>query len=105
MLSCRASLPPSRQTLNFAAGIIRRHQISIGPLWRNLNPGQQALLVLACLRKGETSASLAAGFGVGTATAWRYVAETVAPNSHKGLIAATRREPVPYPVPGTRWTH
>jgi hypothetical protein len=27
MLSCRASLPPSRQTLNFAAGIIRRHGI------------------------------------------------------------------------------
>jgi Helix-turn-helix of DDE superfamily endonuclease len=41
-------------------------------------PRQQALLVLACLRKSETSASLAAGFGVGTATAWRYVAETVA---------------------------
>ena len=41
-------------------------------------PGQQALLVLACLRKGETFASLAAGFGVGTATAWRYVEETVA---------------------------
>jgi len=68
-------------------------------------PRQQGLLVLACLRKGETFASLAAGFGVGTATAWRYVAETVAPSSHKGLIAATRREPVPYPVPGIRWTH
>ena len=32
-------------------------------------PGQQALLVLAYLRKGETFAELAAGFGVGTATA------------------------------------
>ena len=40
-------------------------------------PGQQALLVLAYLRKGETFAELAAGFGVGTATAWRYVNETV----------------------------
>ena len=29
------------------------------------------------LRKGETFAKLAAGFGVGTATAWRYVTETV----------------------------
>jgi hypothetical protein len=54
VLSCRASLPLSRQTLNFAAGIIRRHRISIGSLWRKLNPGQQALLVLACLREGET---------------------------------------------------
>jgi hypothetical protein len=41
-------------------------------------PGQQALLVLAHLRKGETFAALAAGFGVGTTTAWRYVEETVA---------------------------
>jgi hypothetical protein len=34
--------------------------------------------VLAYLRKGETFANLAAGFGVGAATAWRYVNETVA---------------------------
>ncbi len=78
MLSCRASLPLSRQTLTFAAGIIRRHRIPVGSLRRKLNPGQQALLVLACLRKGETFASLAAGFGAGTATAWRYVEETAA---------------------------
>src|SRR5215831_6410112 len=32
-------------------------------------PWQQALLVLAYLREGETFAELAAGFGVGTATA------------------------------------
>ena len=49
MLFYRASLPPSRQTLNFAAGIIRRHRISIGSLRRKLNPGQEALLVLVCL--------------------------------------------------------
>jgi Helix-turn-helix of DDE superfamily endonuclease len=59
------------------AGIIRRHQASIGSLWRKLNPGQQSLLILAYLRKGETFAELAAGFGVGTTTAWRYVNETV----------------------------
>jgi hypothetical protein len=34
MLFYRASLPLSRQTLNFAAGIIRRHRISIGSLSR-----------------------------------------------------------------------
>ena len=34
--------------------------------------------MLAYLRKGETFADLAGGFGVGTATAWRYVSETVA---------------------------
>ena len=74
----RAALPLSRKTLNYAAGIIRRHLKSIGSRWRKLNPGQQALLVLAYLRKGETFADLAAGFGVGRTTAWRYVGETVA---------------------------
>ena len=33
--------------------------------------------MLAYLRKGETFAQLAAGFGVGRTTAWRYVNETV----------------------------
>jgi hypothetical protein len=78
MLFYRAALPLSCKTLNYAAGIIRRHQKSIGSRWRKLNPGQQALLVLAYLRKGETFADLAAGFGVGTTTAWRYVNETIA---------------------------
>ena len=34
--------------------------------------------MLVHLRKGETFAELAAGFAVSTATAWRYVTETVA---------------------------
>jgi hypothetical protein len=73
----RAALPLSSKTLTFTSGIIRRHRAAIGSSWRKLNSGQQALLVLACLRKGETFAHLAAGFGVGTTTAWRYVTETV----------------------------
>jgi Helix-turn-helix of DDE superfamily endonuclease len=75
MLFYRAALPLSCKTLNYAAGLIRRHRISIGSRWRRLNPGQQALLVLAHLRKGETFADLAAGFAVGVTTAWRYVQE------------------------------
>ena len=77
-LPCCSTLPLSRQTLTFAAGVIRRHRAWIGSRWRRLNPGQQALLVLAYLWKGETFTDLAAGFGVGTTTAWRYVRETVA---------------------------
>jgi DDE superfamily endonuclease/Helix-turn-helix of DDE superfamily endonuclease len=73
-----AALPLSRQTLTYTAGVIRRHRRQIGSPWRKLGAGQQALLVLAYLRKGETFAELAAGFGVSTATAWRYVTETVA---------------------------
>ena len=78
MLFYPAALPLSRQTLDYTAGIIRRHRKQIGSPWRKLNPGRQALLVLAYLRKGETFAELAAGFGISTATAWRYVTETVA---------------------------
>jgi Helix-turn-helix of DDE superfamily endonuclease/DDE superfamily endonuclease len=73
-----AALPLSRQTLDYTAGIIRRHRRQVGSPWRKLSAGRQALLVLAHLRKGETFTELAAGFGVGTATAWRYVTETVA---------------------------
>ena len=36
------------------------------------------MLVLAYLRKGGTFAEAAAGFEIGTTTAWRYVNETVA---------------------------
>lgn len=78
MLFYRAALPLSARTLSYVAGVIRRHRAAIGSCWRKLAPGQQALLVLAHLRKGETLTALAAGFGIGTATAWRYVTETVA---------------------------
>src|SRR5260370_9397636 len=82
-----AALPLSAQTLTYVAGVIRAHRKQIGSYWRKLNPGRQALLVLAYLRKGDTFAELAAGFGSGTATAWRYVTETVA------LLAACAPKP------------
>jgi len=82
MLFYPAALPLSSPTLKYTASLIRRHRARIGSPWRKLNPAQQALLVLTYLRKGETFADLAAGFGIGTATAWRYVTETV------GLLAA-----------------
>ena len=50
LLFYRAALPLSSRTLNYATGIIRRHLGAIGSRWRKLNPGQQALLVLAYLR-------------------------------------------------------
>jgi Helix-turn-helix of DDE superfamily endonuclease/DDE superfamily endonuclease len=68
----------SARTLTYVAGVIRRHRRRTGSRWRKLNPGRQALLVLAYLRKGETFADLAGGFGIGTTTAWRYVSETMA---------------------------
>jgi hypothetical protein len=77
VLFYRLRPPLSRTTLNYVAGIIRRHLSAIGSRWRKLIPWQQALLVPAYLCKGETFAELAAGFGIGRATAWRYVNETV----------------------------
>ena len=96
MLFYSAALPLSRQTLDYTAGIIRRHRRLIGSPWRKLNARQQALLVLAYLRKGETFAELAAGFGNSTATAWRYVTETTAllaarsPKLRQALRAASK---------------
>jgi hypothetical protein len=78
MLFYRAALPLSSRTLTFVSGVIRRHRAAIGSPWRKLNAGRQALLVLVYLRKGETFTEVAAGFEVGTTTAWRYVNETVA---------------------------
>ena len=69
MLFYRAALPLSRETLSYVARVLRRHRAAIGSCRRKPNSGQQALLVLAHLCNGETLAELAAGFGVGTATA------------------------------------
>jgi len=60
LLFYRAALPLSPRTLTYLAGVIRRHRTSIGSTWRRLNPGQQALLVLVHLRKGEIFAEVAA---------------------------------------------
>jgi len=78
LLFYRAALPLSSKTLNFVAGVIRRHRKAIGSQWRRLQPREQALLVLAHLKDGKTFTALAAGFKVGVSTAWRYVQEALA---------------------------
>jgi hypothetical protein len=106
MLFYPAALPLSSRTVAFTAGVIRRHRVRIGSPWRKLNPSEQALLVLAYLRKGETFADLAAGFGIGTATAWRYVTETVALLADRSpklrtALAAARKAGHAYIIDGT----
>ena len=97
MLFYRAALSLSRRTLNLAARTIRTHRRKSGSRWRRLDPAAQALLVLVHLHKAETFARLAAGFGVGTATAWRYVRQTMAllaekaPALEQGLRRARRK--------------
>jgi hypothetical protein len=97
MLFYRAALPLSRQTLTFVSGLVRTHRRETGSVWRRLNSGQQALLVLVYLRKGEPFAEVGAGFDVSTTTCWRYVNETVellatrAPNLRSAVRKAKRK--------------
>lgn len=67
----------SSSALRFLSARFRRHRRELGTRWRRLNPGRQALLTLAHLRNGHPYAQLAAGFGIGTTTAYRYIAEAV----------------------------
>jgi hypothetical protein len=67
----------STRSLVYLSGLLAAHRVEIGSRWRRLNPGEQALLVLAHLRNGDTYTRLAAGFQVGIATVYRYVREAV----------------------------
>lgn len=67
----------SSSALRFLAARLREHRRALGTRWRRLSAGRQALLTLAHLRSGHTYAQLAAGFGVGTTTVYRYVTEAV----------------------------
>lgn len=97
MLFYPAALPLSSRTLNLAARVIRVHRKNTSSRWRRLDPAQQALLVLVHLYKGQALCQVAAGFRVGTATAWRYVRETTrllaarAPPTNKGCAVHTAK--------------
>lgn len=77
MLVYPSGLDLSSSHLRFLARHLAAHRRAIGSRWRRLSAGRQALLVLAHLRNGHPYAQLAAGFGVGTTTAYRYVTEAV----------------------------
>ena len=97
MLSYRGAVDLSSRTLRYAAGLLREHRRVIRSRWRKLPAARQALLVLAHLRCGDTYARLAAGFGVGVSTVWRYVCELVdllarhAPDLTAAMQAARRK--------------
>jgi hypothetical protein len=72
-----AGLSVSNHALTTLSTLLRRRRKQLGTRWRRLTVGRQALLVIAHLRKGETYTDLAAGFGIGTTTAFRYIREAV----------------------------
>ncbi len=65
MLPYPAGLDLSTSHLRFLTGLLAGHRQVIGSRWRRLSCAQQALLVLAYLRGGDTYPRLAAGFEIG----------------------------------------
>lgn len=82
MLVYPSRLDLSSSHLRFLTARLRERRRAIGSRWRRLSAGRQAMLVLAHLRNGHPYAQLAAGFGIGTTTAYRYITEAV------GVLAA-----------------
>jgi hypothetical protein len=68
----------SSRALGVLSDALRAHRNQRATRSRKLTAGRQALLVVAYLRKGETYADLACGFGVGTSTVFRYIREALA---------------------------
>ena len=77
MLVYPSGMNVSSRSLRFVSDALREHRRTTRTRWRVLSSGRQALMVLAHLRKGETYRDLAAGFGVGTTTAYRYLREAL----------------------------
>ncbi len=96
MLTYPATIPLSTRALTHLSELLRAHRREIGCRWRRLDPGRQALLLLAHLRNGDTYTRLAGGFGIGLATVYRYIREAVdllathAPDLHQVITAAAR---------------
>ncbi|MFG2794821.1 transposase family protein [Streptomyces sp. NPDC048419] len=97
MLVYPSGLDLSTSALRLVRRELAAHRRRIGTRWRRLTCARQALLALAHLRCGHTFTQLAAGFGVGLATAHRYVSEVVevlavlAPSLHDAMtVAATK---------------
>ncbi|EHR61526.1 hypothetical protein SaccyDRAFT_2674 [Saccharomonospora cyanea NA-134] len=97
MLVYHSSMPVSKRALQVFSDALRHRRAVMGSRWRRLSAGEQALLVLAYLNKGETYTALASGFGVGTTTVFRYVHEgtdvlaATAPTLDKALDVARRK--------------
>lgn len=91
MVPYRAMLDVPHEVVEHISWLIYARRCELNSRWRRLGCFRQALLVLVHLRKNETLAEVGAGSGISTATAGRYVTETVellaerAPSLHAAL--------------------
>ncbi|WP_179199777.1 IS5 family transposase [Streptomyces sp. NRRL B-24572] len=91
MVPYRATVDVPHELVEHVSWLIYARRCERRSRWRKLGCFQQALLALVHLRKNETLPALADGFGISTATAWRYVDETLevlaawAPSLHEAL--------------------
>ena len=67
----------SNRALIILSDALRERRSQRGTRWRRLHAGEQALLVVAHLREGETYTDLALGYGIGTTTVFRYIHEAL----------------------------
>lgn len=77
VLAYPSAIDLSSSHLRFLTGKLAERRRQVGTRWRRLPPNRQALLVLAHLRCGDTYTRLAASFGIGVATVYRYIREAV----------------------------
>ncbi len=77
MPSYPSGMTVSNRALIMLADLLRQNRAQLKTRWRRLDAGQQALLVVAHLRKGETYTDLAVGFEIGTTTVYRYLREAL----------------------------
>ncbi|MFJ9434919.1 transposase family protein [Streptomyces sp. NPDC101490] len=77
MLVYPSSIDLSSHTLRYLSRQLTVRRREIGTRWRRLTASRQALIALAHLRCGDTYAQLAAGFGIGIATVFRYIREAI----------------------------
>jgi hypothetical protein len=107
VLTYRATIPLSTRTLTRLTELLRARRRDVGSRWRRLEPDQQALLVLAHVRNGDTRDRLAGGFDISATTVWRYIREAVdlltAPRPPRPGDAAHRLRQVARPLDGLLW--
>ncbi|GAA3802185.1 transposase family protein [Streptomyces phyllanthi] len=77
MLAYPSAIDLSSAALRLLSRHLAVRRVQLRTRWRRLPTVHQALLALAHLRCGDTYTRLAASFGIGVATAHRYVAEAI----------------------------